>query len=295
MKQASLLNFADSDSEDGLSARISVPKTADRMAAAKKSKGRTAGNRVTKTEPKAATRRAGAKKAAAAEKELERQALADKPTNEKSKTSRGRGARKLSAVDEGDEEDEGEDALATPPGSDEPVQKKGRGRPKKEAVIPDSVQKNKVPSSVQRGGRKVSKPELVEDQPSEILETQPNELMDIDEEGQDQIEDLPTFSRLSAPPPSVQRIGSYHVPQSASKRPTSSSSYDSDPSIRRRLGEMTKKYESLELKYRDLKNVAVTEAEKTFDRLKKASEEKSQGMRILVLFGCPPTFANAVW
>ncbi|KAK0629917.1 chromosome segregation protein Csm1/Pcs1-domain-containing protein, partial [Bombardia bombarda] len=39
--------------------------------------------------------------------------------------------------------------------------------------------------------------------------------------------------------------------------------------------EITQKYESLELKYRDLRELAVKEAESNFDRLKKQSDEKS--------------------
>lgn len=274
MRQTTLLDLADSDSDD---ARISVIGTTGKMPAAKTTVSRAAANRVTKTESKAAARRGGAKKAAAIEKELERSALTEKPTNEPTKSTRGRKAKKVDEQEE-DKED-AEDVLATPPGSDEPARKKGgRGRPKKEAVVPDSTGKIDVPAVAKRGGRKkadTSAPQ--QDEQPEIPETQVDDIMDVDEdEEQDQVEDLPTFSRYSAPP-SVQRSGFYHAPPSASKRSASSSSYDNDASVRRRLGEMTRKYEILELKYKDLRNVAVTEAEKTFDRLKKTSEEKTQG------------------
>lgn len=249
------------------------------MPAAKGAGGRTSANRVTKTESKAVTRRGGAKKAAAIEKELERAALTDKPTNEPTKSTRGRKAKKVVEDKEGPED--AEDVLATPPGSDEPARKKsGRGRPKKDAVIPDSTRKNDEPAIAKHSSRKKGDTSALEnDEPSEIPETQMDDKMDMDEadEEEDQVEDLPTFSRFSAPP-SVQRNGYYHAPPSASKRPASSSSYDNDPSVRRRLGEMTRKYEALEVKYKDLKNVAVTEAEKTFDRLRKTGEEKTQGM-----------------
>lgn len=283
MKQSNLVDLldSDSDSDDGFVTRTGVPKTIEKMAPAKKPRGRAAANRVTKTEPKAATRRAGAKKAVAAEREIERQALADKPTNQRTKAARGRKVKDAEETEEeeADEEVEGADVLVTPPGSDEPVRAKaGRGRPRKEAVVPESVQKAGKPLASRRGGRKAVEPEEPlpqQDVPSEIPETQADDLMDIDAEEQDQVEDLPKFSRFSAPP-SVQRVSSYYVPLSASKRPASSSSHDSDSSVRRRLGEMTKKYEILELKYKDLRNVAVTEAEKTFDRLKKTSEERTQ-------------------
>ncbi|KAK3503064.1 chromosome segregation protein Csm1/Pcs1-domain-containing protein [Neurospora crassa] len=48
-----------------------------------------------------------------------------------------------------------------------------------------------------------------------------------------------------------------------------------DPELRRKLGELTQKYEALELKYKDLREVAVKEAERNFDRLRKQSEERT--------------------
>lgn len=249
------------------------------MPPAKGARGRASANRVSKAESKPTTRRGGARKAAAVEKELERTALADKPNNEPARSTRGKKAKK--AVQDEEEQEDAEDVLATPPGSDEPVRKKGgRGRPKKDAVIPDSTRKNDELAVAKRGNRKKGDTSILpEDEPSaEIPETQPNDIMDMDEaeEEEDQVEDLPTSSRFSAPP-STQR-NAYHAPPSASKRTTNTSSYDNDPLVRRRLGEMTKKYEALEAKYKDLKNVAVTEAEKTFDQLKKTGEEKTQGM-----------------
>lgn len=47
----------------------------------------------------------------------------------------------------------------------------------------------------------------------------------------------------------------------------------SDPALRRKLGEMTKKYESLNVKYQDLRDIGLKEAERNFERLKKQSEE----------------------
>lgn len=49
-----------------------------------------------------------------------------------------------------------------------------------------------------------------------------------------------------------------------------------DPATRRRLGELTKKLENLDLKYRNLREVGVKEAEANFERLKKQSEERSK-------------------
>jgi hypothetical protein len=50
-----------------------------------------------------------------------------------------------------------------------------------------------------------------------------------------------------------------------------------DPAIRRKLGEMTKKFEIIDLKYRNLREVAVKEAEDNFEKLKKRTDQKSKG------------------
>ena len=47
--------------------------------------------------------------------------------------------------------------------------------------------------------------------------------------------------------------------------------------LRRKLGDMKRKLESLESKYRDLKEIGVKEAELNYDRLKKQSENNAKG------------------
>lgn len=281
IKQSSLLDLADSDSDIGINAQSKALNTQDEMPAAKKGRGRAAANKVTKPgpEPKTKTRRVGAKAAAALEEEAERQALAEKAANPPAKATRGRKPKKAA---EDEDEDGADDVLATPPHSDEPAKMKGgRGRPKKDAVVPDSVQKKAEPSAVKRG-RKAAADKAEQQAAAEIPETQVGGGMDIGAaEEQDQVEDLPNFSRFG-PPPSVQRVGVYNAPLSASKRSASSTLIEGDPSTRRQLGELTKKYEALELRYRELRNVAVVEAEKNFDQLRKQSDEKTQASNELI-------------
>jgi uncharacterized protein (DUF342 family) len=50
-----------------------------------------------------------------------------------------------------------------------------------------------------------------------------------------------------------------------------------ETTLRRRLGELTKRYESLENRHKDLREVGVKEAERNYDRLKKQSEENTSG------------------
>ena len=49
-----------------------------------------------------------------------------------------------------------------------------------------------------------------------------------------------------------------------------------DPVTRRKLGEMTKKFENLDLKYKNLREVGIKEAEANFKELKKQSEEQTK-------------------
>ena len=56
-----------------------------------------------------------------------------------------------------------------------------------------------------------------------------------------------------------------------------------DPFLRRKLGEMTKRFEKLELKYRNLREVGIKDAEANFEKYKAQTQVKSKGM-----FSCGP-------
>ncbi|KAL9001519.1 MAG: hypothetical protein Q9169_000094 [Polycauliona sp. 2 TL-2023] len=55
-----------------------------------------------------------------------------------------------------------------------------------------------------------------------------------------------------------------------------------DPALRRKLGEMTKKFESLELKYKKLMDVGVKEADANCDKLRISAEAKSKAANELI-------------
>uniref|UniRef100_L2FFX2 Chromosome segregation protein n=1 Tax=Colletotrichum fructicola (strain Nara gc5) TaxID=1213859 RepID=L2FFX2_COLFN len=143
---------------------------------------------------------------------------------------------------------------------------KTRGRPKATAALVKEDENEEAPESIaqpiKRGRRAGTKSTRNED--SEIPETQPAEAMDIDteeeEEEDEQFEDLP------APKQSIQR---------AARMASNADADGGDPQIRRRLGEANRKYESLELKYRDLRDIGIKAAERNFDNLKKESEERA--------------------
>ncbi|KAI4142326.1 MAG: hypothetical protein LQ341_003247 [Variospora aurantia] len=74
-------------------------------------------------------------------------------------------------------------------------------------------------------------------------------------------------------------------PQLARKRAGSASDTEQragDPALRRKLGEMTKKFENLDMKYKALRDVGIKEAEANFESLKLSSEGKSKAANELI-------------
>lgn len=289
----------DSDSEDGLGGnafeatrlpaaalRLRPAKHKTTMPPAKKAAvGRQAGNRVSKPAPKtsASKRRSNDRMAAAADEATDggRTALGEKSSN--AKPSR-RGRKRAVAAEEEAEVEENDISMADAPASaveTPPATKlKGaRGRPKK-AVAAEAESKPIAPRRGRKAGSKKAGAEIEE--VSEIPETQqPDAIRDDHDEGEEgddddleDMEDLPAHQSSDRVEPSR----SVPAPNSLSKpSPHKLSSDNGDPALRRRLGEMTQKYETLELKYRDLKEIAVKEAERNFDKLRRQSEEKSKG------------------
>jgi hypothetical protein len=107
----------------------------------------------------------------------------------------------------------------------------------------------------------------------EIMQVSQVDTMDTDEGDMTQLETLPETNSSET---SLPRRITDRPPSAESRRPDDAPSLDlNDCQLRRRLGEATKKIESLETKYRDLRETGVKEAERNFDRLRKQSEERS--------------------
>ncbi|AEO66717.1 uncharacterized protein THITE_2043583 [Thermothielavioides terrestris NRRL 8126] len=270
------------------------------MPPVKKAKpGRPAANRVTKPAPNATAtkRRSSDRLVAAAEEAIvgRRTGAGAKPDNAAAGVlangpGRGRGRKRAATAEQVEEEDAvmteaPAPDVATPPAT---KQKGSRGRPKKTAVEIEPQ-----PTGTRRGKRpptRDAEPEAHEI--SEIPETQQQEAMQSDaEDGHDDLADLPLSQ---SPDRAKSGRGGAPVPSSVSKRPLQPSSPEKgEPALRRRLGEMTQKYESMELKYRDLKEIALIstlkaelaaqkEAAKEIQRLKKqleASEHKAETLQ----------------
>ncbi|KAK2044052.1 chromosome segregation protein [Colletotrichum somersetense] len=260
-----LLALVDSDSDElsGLGAKINSNSTKDyKMPLAKKARGRPpAAHKVTKPSQRAAKTRMDPKLAAALSKAEEEGAVDTSTMVEGKASKRGR---KAAAKDEEEEKEMAEKngGINSPakPGSGKP-----RGRPKAAAVskaddsneVPDSAVKRTTPPA-KRGRRPATKP--TQNEESEIPETQTQDSLDIDMELDDQFEDQ-----------AVPRQPARHT----SRAGGSSDVEAGEVQLRRKLGETTRKYDHLEAKYRDLRDIGVKAAERNFDNLKKESEERA--------------------
>ncbi|EWZ00849.1 hypothetical protein FOYG_00600 [Fusarium oxysporum NRRL 32931] len=217
------------------------------MSTTKKPRGRPPGtaSKVTKTAPRTTRRNSADKLAPLPE------AIAQPATTSKINGGATKGGRKTKQLAP-DETVTFED-IGVPASVPATETKKGlRGRPKKlngdtSILAPESA--------VKRRGRPPRQPTTPFE---EIPETQAEDVMELDavpEEDEDRDSVVGTTEPLE-----------------------SWSSYGtSDVALRRRLGELTKKYEALEMRHRDLREVGVREAERNFDRLKKQAEERTAG------------------
>jgi hypothetical protein len=103
----------------------------------------------------------------------------------------------------------------------------------------------------------------------EVPETQQADIMELDAVLEEEEEEEEEGEKLENQDMGV---------ASASAALESWAEYDTnDVSLRRRVGDLAKKYEALEARHRDLREIGVREAERNFDRLKKQAEERTAG------------------
>lgn len=72
---------------------------------------------------------------------------------------------------------------------------------------------------------------------------------------------------------------------STTRRQNSADSDLEDVSVRRQLGELKERYERLEEKHKDLREIGIKEAERNYDRLKKQSDENT-ACELKIAFPC---------
>jgi hypothetical protein len=273
-----LAGMMGSDSEEdqlGLCTSGEKQSGTSKTTAAKKARGRPAANKVTKPK-QTSTRRASGRIATGI-----RQALEDRTNNSNTKiSSKGNGGitETASTLQDFNHEREKEDLPRPKPKA------RGRGRPKAETAhnqrstsnpqVPSSTLKPAVIQSVGRESRRaITRPYATLDH--EIPETQ-MDTMDMDDSELQNAEDSMEVDEFPQLP--IDKLPKAIARAAKPQAPASPGPKTNEAAIRRRLGELASKYESLELRYRDLQNIGVKEAERNFDRLRKQGDERLNGI-----------------
>ena len=156
-----------------------------------------------------------------------------------------------------------------------------RGKSGKAPKQNDSIQeapeaaKPKARATKKTGPAKKEKP--AEPSPEKIVQETQYEEMDVDTDADmDEVVEEP----ISKPARSISRTHSHsrqRQPSVQRRRAGSASDTErNDPVLRRKLGEITKKYEVLNIKYQDLRQIGVKEAERNMDKLRKEGESTNK-------------------
>ena len=297
-QQATLSGLVDSDSEDDQFGMPTPDSAAENKMPAKKVRGRPkaaptkpAPTKVTKTKAKAPARRTSGRLVAKA-MEMEVDAM---PAPARTKTKRpalkDRTNQYAGDEDELDEFDRNvvmdgtvEDSMVAAKKTKSKVAKMAvvaRGKSGKAPKQNDSIQeapeaaKPKARATKKTGPAKKEKP--AEPSPEKIVQETQYEEMDVDTDADmDEVVEEP----ISKPARSISRTHSHsRQRQTSVQRRRAGSASDTernDPALRRKLGEITKKYEVLNIKYQDLRQIGVKEAERNMDKLRKEGESTNK-------------------
>ncbi|KAF2762921.1 hypothetical protein EJ05DRAFT_471882 [Pseudovirgaria hyperparasitica] len=249
-----------------------------------KAKQKAATSRVAKVN----TRRASGasvlepKKAAAEKKSrapTKRSALAERDTN----------------ADETEEVDEFEDDAATKRNAKDavPAAKATRATKRTKARVDESIvepaeapKKSKGrPTAAEKKAAKLAKQTAL---PETVPETQVDP-MDVEDSGD--VEQVPETQPVVR---AAQRNGRHQTLQpiaSSRPRPTTgahrragsaSDTERGDPMLRRKLGEMTKKFDNIDLKYKQLRDLSMQEKEGNFEKLKRTTDKREQDQNNII-------------
>ncbi|KAL5316454.1 hypothetical protein ACEPPN_015502 [Leptodophora sp. 'Broadleaf-Isolate-01'] len=295
---STLSGLVDSDSDDGQFGMPTPDSAAENKMPLKKARGRPkaapskpAPTKVTKTKAKAPARRTSGRLVAKAMEidvapaKTKRPALKDK-TNQYAGDEDELDDFEQDVVMEGTVEDSMVVAKKTKP----KVTKKAattRGKAVKPAVKNDSiveeapeVTKPKARAAKKTGPARKEKP--VEAFPEKVVQETQYEEMDMDIDADDEVVEAP----VSKPVRSISRTQSHsrqRQPSTQRRRAGSASDTErNDPALRRKLGEATKKYETLMIKYQDLKEIGVKEADRNMDKLRKETANTTKNGGALI-------------
>jgi hypothetical protein len=118
-----------------------------------------------------------------------------------------------------------------------------------------------------------------------IQETQASD-MNIDDGGDEELEEPTPKPEIRPLKRARSQSQSRQVPAARRRAGSASDSERNDPATRRKLGEITRKFDKLELKYNNLHEIGIKQAEQNVERAIEQFEENKKGKVIISIFGC---------
>jgi hypothetical protein len=196
-----------------------------------------------------------------------------------------------------EEVDEFDDEVA------QPVKATKRGRPAKAQKAQDEemleapapAKRGRKPAAKEPAAKKETKAKTTarskrveaEPEPVTIPETQPEPEDDpMDVEDSIEVEEIPE-SMPPPPRPSARRTQAQpsraRQTSAGARRAGSASDSERDPVLRRKVGDLTRKLESMTVKYETLKEAASAGKESNFEQLKKRTEQTAKGEHCTII------------
>ena len=309
---ASLSGLIDTDMEDDTvnmeaDAFPTPDSNQENAGPAKKRGGRGKATAKKFTKAKPASRRVSSESAAPKRVAPKKAATKRAPLKEQSNIQQAEDTEEVDEFDGQDHEDTNMDELVEPKqaAKRKPPEKKA-GRPAKSKPLPQANAMEKdgefeyTPTALRQSkaitkssSSNSTKPNATKRQPSVEsrrqekfipetqvpMDTEPSEFPQEDKEIEDAVPQS-VFRRTN----NARNAAYQRQPLVGRKRAGSASDTErggGDPATRRKLGEMTKKFENLELKYKNLRETAIKEADANFAKYKAQSQVKAKGESFL--------------
>ncbi|KAF9630571.1 putative chromosome segregation protein [Lasiodiplodia theobromae] len=163
---------------------------------------------------------------------------------------------------------------------------KARGRRKQADQSLTAPEPAKKAKAAPKGRARQTKKEPSPDPPAMIVpETQDDpDPMDIEPSIED-IPELPETQPLMRQDSRARSVSKQRAPASFRRGGSVASDTErlgNDPTLRRKLGEITKKFENLDVKYQNLRDVGVRDAGVNFENLKKSTDDRARAQDDLI-------------
>jgi hypothetical protein len=168
-----------------------------------------------------------------------------------------------------------------------PAKKAPREKAAPQPSIGESQRAIQSDTRIAKKGKPARKEIPEELSPEKVIQETQFDPMDMDGDLDEEVEEIVTKTAHQ----SARQISNVRPHQPGLQRRRAGSASDTergDPTLRRKLGEMTKKYENLQLKHQDLREIGLKEYERNYEKLRKQGEEKTKGKQALSSIFFPP-------